>query len=346
MKATRFFLALFFTLALGAALVPPAGSAPIDDLIAAAKKEGAVEFLFPSSWPPPGVEAMGEAFNKKYGLNIKFGRHASQQMAQDVSKVMTRAAIKVAPEWDLMVVTDAHHATLWLKKLLQPFDYKSVGVDANMIHYGNGTVSIANQLVQPAYNKKAVSGRDIPVKWEDLLDSKWKSGKIGVSVATHHFARLGVGAWGIEKGNKYVESLAKQKPNLGTLAQLYTRLQIGEIMIAATLLNGLVYNAERRGAPVVFAEKVEPVIAPAYHAGVPRGASHPNAGHLLALFLTTEEGQDLLEKHTGYTSALVHGTRAYKYVQGKKALYMADNQAEIIDKLANDYTVAFGFKRK
>jgi iron(III) transport system substrate-binding protein len=345
-KATRSFLALFLTLAFGAASVAPAGSAPIDDLIAAAKKEGAVEFLFPSSWPPPGVEAMGEAFNKKYGLNIKFGRHASQQMAQDVSKVMTRSAINMAPDWDLMVVTDAHHATLWLKKLLQPFDYKSVGVDADMIRYGNGTVSIANQLVQPAYNKKSVSARDVPVTWDDLLDPKWKGGKIGVSVATHHFARLGVGAWGIEKGNKYAEALAKQEPNLGTLGQLYTRLQIGEIMIAATLLNGLVYDAERRGAPVVFAEKVEPVIAPAYHAGVPKGALHPNAGHLLALFFTTDEGQDLMEKYTGYTSAQVRGTRAHKYVQGKKVLYMADDQAEIIDKLANDYSVAFGFKKK
>lgn len=346
MKATRSFLALFLWLALGAAWVPAARSAPIDNLIAAAKREGAVEFLFPSSWPPPGVEAMGKAFNKRYGLNLKFGRSASQQMARDVSKVITRAAVGVAPEWDLMVVTDAHHATLWLKKLLQPFDYKSVGVDANMIHYGNSTVSIANQLVQPAYNKKVVAARDVPVKWEDLLDPKWKGGKIGVSVATHHFARLGVGAWGIEKGNKYVEALAKQEPNLGTLGQLYTRLQIGEIMIAATLLNGLVYDAERRGAPVVFAEKVEPVIAPAYHAGVPKGALHPNAGHLLALFFTTDEGQHLLEKHTGYTSALVPGTRAYKYVQGRKVLYMVDDQAAIIDKLANDYSAAFGFKKK
>lgn len=344
MKATRSFLALF--LALGAASVPPARSAPIDDLIAAARKEGAVEFLFPSSWPPPGVEAMGEAFNKKYGLNLKFGRHASQQMAQDVSKVMTRAAVRAAPEWDLMVVTDAHHATLWLKKLLKSFDYGSVGIDPKAVHYGSSTVSIANQLVQPAYNKKILPDRDVPVSWGDLLEPKWKGGKVGVSVATHHFARLGVGAWGIEKGNKYVETLAKLEPNLGTLGQLYTRLQIGEIMIAATLLNGLVYNAERRGAPVVFAEKVEPVIAPAYHAGVPKGALHPNAGHLLALFLTTDEGQHLLEKHTGYTSALVPGTRAHKYVQGKKVVYMADDQAEIIDKLANDYAVAFGFKKK
>ena len=53
-----------------------------------------------------------------------------------------------------------------------------------------------------------------------------------------------------------------------------------------------------------------------------------------------------MEKYTGYTSALVPGTKAHKYVQGKKVLYMADDQAEIIDRLADDYTKVFGFKTK
>src|SRR3972149_1010828 len=151
MKPMRFLVAFVFMLALQLTSIPRAISAPSDDLTAAAKKEGAVEFLFPSSWPPPGVDAIGEAFNKKYGLNLKVGRYASQQMAQDVSKVMTRAAVGAAPEWDVMVVTDAHHATLSLKKLLQAVDYRSLGVDSKMVHYRNGTVSIANQLVQPAH---------------------------------------------------------------------------------------------------------------------------------------------------------------------------------------------------
>ena len=53
----------------------------------------------------------------------------------------------------LVVVTDAHHATLWVKKMHQPFDYKSIGVDPKAIQYDNGAVSFANQFVLPAYNK-------------------------------------------------------------------------------------------------------------------------------------------------------------------------------------------------
>ena len=36
-------------------------------------------------------------------------------------------------------------------------------------------------------------------KWEDLLDTKWKDGKLGILSATHHWAPLAAGPWGVEK---------------------------------------------------------------------------------------------------------------------------------------------------
>ena len=63
-----------------------------------------------------------------------------------MAKIITLAAAGAPPEWDVMVVTDAHHATLWLKKAHQPFDYASLGVDPKVIYYDKGTVSF--KLVQ------------------------------------------------------------------------------------------------------------------------------------------------------------------------------------------------------
>ncbi|HEX9144016.1 MAG TPA: hypothetical protein VGA09_07075, partial [Candidatus Binatia bacterium] len=48
-----------------------AGAAPIDELIKGAKQEGTIEFYAPSTLTPQGAQAIGAAFNKKYGLNIK-----------------------------------------------------------------------------------------------------------------------------------------------------------------------------------------------------------------------------------------------------------------------------------
>ena len=106
-----------------------ANAAPIDDLIAAAKKEGAVEFFAAGTLGAEGAQKLGEAFNKKYGLNIKTLYHPSSGMARDIAKVITIGSAGLPSEWDVMLVTDAHHASLWLKKVQQRFDYAKVGVN-------------------------------------------------------------------------------------------------------------------------------------------------------------------------------------------------------------------------
>src|SRR5438445_11662362 len=134
--------------------------APIDDLIKGAKQEGTIEFYAPSTLTPQGAQALAAAFNKKYGVNVKLQFNPSGNMTRDIGKVVGLGASGVPPEWDLMVVTNAHQATLWVKKMHQPFDYKSIGVDAKAVQYDNGSVNFVNQFVLPAYNKQLEQARD------------------------------------------------------------------------------------------------------------------------------------------------------------------------------------------
>lgn len=320
----------------------PAFAAPIDDLVAAAKKEGgAFEFYAPSTLTPLGAQALNAAFNKKYGLNVKLQYNPSGNMTRDIGKIVGLSAGGTPPEWDLMVVTDAHHATLWLRKLHQEFDYKSIGVDPKAVMFDNGAVSFANQFVLPAYNKQLVAAKDVPKRWEDLLDPKWK-GKIGISTATHHYGRLAAGAWGEEKTTQFVKALTKQDLMLGRLGEIYSRLLLGEIVVAASLSDSELKSEKNKNAPVVFAEAVSPLIAPGYDAGVPKGALHPKTAHLFAAYLTTPEAQKIWEKYAGQSSALIPGTNAYKYVQGKKVVYMSQDQAETVDRLSREYGKILG----
>src|SRR5262245_57053437 len=105
---------------------------PLDKLIGEAKKEGTVNFYGPATLTPQGAGLLEAAFNKKYGLNTKLTFHPSLNMTRDVGKFVGMAATGVGPEWDTMVVTDAHYATLWLRKLVDPYDYKSAGVDPQL----------------------------------------------------------------------------------------------------------------------------------------------------------------------------------------------------------------------
>src|SRR5438046_9440165 len=221
-------------------------------------------------------------------------------------------------------------------------NYKSIGVESKAVQYDNGSVSFANQFVLPAYNKQLVQAKDAPKNWYDQLETKWK-GKLGVSSATHHMARLAVGPWGEEKTTNFVKALTKQDLILGRLGEIYSRLLLGEIVVAVSLSDSEIKSEKNKSAPVVFAESVSPLLSPAYHAGVPKNAAHPKVAYLMAAYLTTPEAQKIWEKYAGQSSALIPGTSAYKYAQKKTVVYMTQDQAEMVDRLSREYGKIFGF---
>jgi iron(III) transport system substrate-binding protein len=319
-------------------------AAPLDDLIAAAKKEGAVEFFAAGTLGAEGAQKLGEAFNKKYGLSIKTTYHPSSGMARDIAKVITIASAGLPSEWDVMLATDAHHASLWLKKVQQRFDYTKVGVPPKLIQYDSSTVILAHGFALPAYNKKFLPADEAPKSWEDFLDPKWKGGKLGITDAVHHLARLAT-AWGEEKTTKYVKALAGQQAIIGQPGHMFSRLQLGEIKAAFTLGEGYIHSAKLSGAPIVHADAVEPVIAPATNAGVIKNARHPNAAYLFSVFLTTPEAQNIWQQYRGESSAFVPGTPAYEYAQRRKMVYMTEDRAESINRLTTEYGKILGFTR-
>jgi hypothetical protein len=67
-----------------------AHAAPLDDLIAAARKEGTLDFYGPSTLKSDGAQALAQAFNKKYGTNINVKFIPSGSMTRDVGKVATQ----------------------------------------------------------------------------------------------------------------------------------------------------------------------------------------------------------------------------------------------------------------
>jgi iron(III) transport system substrate-binding protein len=329
-----------FVLLQGLSLAP---AAPLDDLIGAASKEGTLNFYGPSTLKADGAQAIAQAFNQKYRTSINVRFIPSGSMTRDVGKVATQAATGGAPEWDVMVATDAHHASLWLRKLHKPFDYKSLGVDEKLIENDGCSIAFVHQYIVPAYNSGMIAPQDAPRSWEDLLQPKWK-GRVGVTTATHHFGRLATGPWGEEKTTAYVKALAQQNPVVGELGPTYTRLQLGEILVAFSLTDSYIYLAKQTGAPIASADEVQPVIAPSYHAGVLKGAQHPNAAHLFAVFMTAPESQKIWERTVGVSSALIPGTAYYEKAKGKQMIYMSKDQAQKVDQLAKKYGQIVGIR--
>lgn len=319
-----------------------ATAASIDELVEAAKREGTVSFYAPSTVTPAGAKELSAAFNARFGTKIEVTYVPSGSMTSDVGRLVSHAATGVPPEWDLMIIIDALHGPLWQRKLHIPYDYRGLGVDARTVHYDNGTVSIANQIVLPAYNPKTLSEKDAPKKWEDLLDPKWK-GKVGVPTASGQIDFLAI-PWGEQKFLKFVHAFAKQEPMPGKLAELVTRLEIGELLLTSTLTDSFIHRSKRSGSSLVHAQ-IEPVVSPGYHAGVLRGARHPNAAHLFAVFLTTLEAQKIWEKYGGQSSAFVPGTAMHSYVQNKSVIYLSQKDVGLVNKMVADTGKILGFRQ-
>jgi len=325
-----------------ASSLPQGFAASVEELVTAAKREGTMSFYAPSTVTPAGAKELAQAFNKKFSTNIQVNYVPSGSMTADVGKLVSHAATGVPPEWDLMVIIDALHGPLWQRKLHVAYDYRALGIDPRTIHYDNGTVSIANQIVLPAYNPKTLSEKDAPKKWEDLLDPKWK-GKIGVPTATGQIDFLAI-QWGEEKFMNFVRALAKQEPIPGKLAELVTRLEIGEILLTSTLTDSFIHRTKATGSALAHAQ-VQPVVSPAYHAGVLKGSPHPNAAHLFALFLTSLEAQKIWQRYGGQSSAFIPGTEMHRYVQGKSVIYLNQKDVGLVNKMVDEIGKTLGFRQ-
>jgi iron(III) transport system substrate-binding protein len=321
--------------ATGASSVGPA-SGPPSAIAQAAAQEGTLELYTPSSLEKTGAAQLVDAFNRHYGLNADFNYTPSGSMTRDSARVVTEIAAGQPPTWDVMLVTDAHYATLYNNGALEKVDWAALGVtDPKVITYDGTALNYATQFVAPAYNPNIVSAAEAPKDWPDLLDPKWR-GKIGVSTATHHWARLAQ-VWGDERTTRFMESLNAQQPTLGRLPELYTRLTLGEISIYASITDSYAHEAKQTGAPFVFVDSVKPVIATNYSVGLLKGVKRPNLAKLFAVFMTTPEAQTIWDQLQGQTSMFIQGTPAWQYVQDKEvvaldAKYASDQLEELTEK--------------
>lgn len=319
-------------------------SAALQSIVDGAKKEGSLKLYASSTLGPEGVRQLQAGMNKRYGLNLAVQYTPSGSMTRDVAKVVTELSTGASPTWDMMLVTDAHYATLFTNGLLEKFDWVGTfGVDPKAIFYDGTAVAYATQFVAPAYNKQLVKAAEAPKKWEDLLDAKWQ-GKIGVTTAHHHWARLGQ-LWGDEKTSKYLQALASQKLVRGRIPETYTRLLLGEILVAATLTDSYIDEAREKGAPVAFADSVDPVIGTQYLAAPLKGARSKNAALLFAAHLLTNEGQAAWFKNQGQSSMFVKGSQAYDFAQKRNVTLLEYKFATTrFEELENKYGKLLGFK--
>jgi len=298
----------------GVAIAPTAGFAQtLAQLIDGAKKEGQLVL----SWGTgtmggiEGAQAMEKAFNKKYGINLPFKFSPGPAMPQFASRIIQEEKAGQAASSDLFIGSENHVARMSLKKLDWPKIFPHI--TKPMTDWDGRVLIVVSRTPGVTYNTNLVRANEVPQNMEDTLNPKWK-GKIASTPYAASFDRMAL-AWGEEKTTAFMHKFTKQVAGLIRCGE-EERIANGEFAM-------LVFNCDladandmrQKGAPVNGKIFKDAGILSYWYLAVPSNSAHPNGASLLAAFLVTKEGQDILWNTEKTSSHLVEGTYMYKFVK-------------------------------
>jgi len=273
----------------------PAGAADAA-LIDAAKKEGKVVW-YTTLIVNQAVRPLKDAFEKKYpGIELQYSRADETPTA---AKILEEgAAGRVQAD-----VFDGITNMIPLKRarLLAPYVPASAGQYTGELRDPEGYWNaLVHYVFTPGINTNLVPKDQAPKAYQDLLDPRWK-GKMAWNpssiVGAIGFVGNALLSMGDERGMDYLKALAAQKiVNIEASSRaILDQVIAGEYPMVLMSFNYHNVISAQKGAPVDWL-KLEPVPVALDAAGILKDAPHPNAARLLIEFLTSEDGQKVLQK--------------------------------------------------
>jgi iron(III) transport system substrate-binding protein len=252
-------------------------------LIDGAKKERALTIY--TSITVDDMAVLSAAFEKKYGIRPNVWRASSENIIQRASTEARGGRFDV----DLFETDGVAMEAIYREKLLQAVKTPHLSdlTPAAIPSHGEW-IGDRLQVFTAAYNTKLVKKADLPARYEDLLDPKWK-GKLGIEAGDHDWFSAVVSDMGEEKGLKLFRDLvARNGLSVRKGHTLLANLVVsGEVPLALTTYLFKIVQFKNDGAPVDWVA-LPPEVARAQGTGVARKAPHPHAAILFMDFLLSD----------------------------------------------------------
>src|SRR4051812_41679025 len=157
-----------------ASLLRYEGADRLQKVIPAATAEGTL--MLYTSFAEKDLPRLTSAFEKRYGVNVKLWRAASE-------KVLQRAVIETGAgrhDFDAVHTSALEMEALYREKVLQPVaPAHGAELLAGAVRPHRGWTATYLSFWVQAYNTNLVRKADLPRTYQDLLDPKWK-GKLGI----------------------------------------------------------------------------------------------------------------------------------------------------------------------
>ena len=304
----------------------PAGSegapatGPLQALYEAAKAEGEVSFWGPTD--PDEMIPLAAGFNKRFpGIKVKPFEITSGQLVQRiVTEAQAGKFSADSAEGSVGTITPLLERDLiqgyndWVKLFQGP----GLQLNPNSIVMDGRCVTWYNLAHPIAYNTNLLKREEVPKTWEDILDPKWRGGKILLEARAKAFAYLGL-KWGEQKTMDYVRRLVAQKPifSKGGTATIQ-QLAAGEAPLAiGTYAYKVMWYARDKKAPIDFVDTTNPMGASHFVSYALKGAKHPHAAKLFIGWLSTPEALKILAD-VSFKGPLIPGSDTIEYKRFKK----------------------------
>lgn len=255
------------------------------DVIEAAKKEG--EVMFYGAITVNSSKAIGDAFEKKYGIKLRHWRG-------DATELINRSLAEARagkPGFDVTLGNEVVMTTLDEKNLFAVFEAPSAkGYPKQFLDPDKKMTPWRVLPYGINYNYQTVKAEEAPKTWEELLLPKWK-GKFGMANPGIHVTTLQfvlnldklLGA----KWLKVVEGWAKQEPRVGrSLADTIQPLTAGEVQLAL----GYIKDKYQYPGPIEYV-RMNKYLASLSFVAINRQAPHPAAARLFTDFFLGAESQ-------------------------------------------------------
>lgn len=259
------------------------GADRTEQLVAGARQEGALTLY--SSAPVEDTAALAAAFEKTYGVKVRLWRGGSEAI---LARTLTESR---GGRHDVDVVETAgpEMEVLTRERLLQPFASPAFSdLVQSAVRPDRAFAATRYSVFAAAYNTGLVAAAEVPQRYEDLLDAKWK-GRLGIEADDSDWFSAVVGALGEPKGLDLFRTIvARNGISVRKGHSLLTNLVVsGEVPLALTAYGYRVDQMKRAGAPIdeVY---LPPVIALPTGVAVLRKAPHPFAALLFAEFMLTD----------------------------------------------------------
>jgi iron(III) transport system substrate-binding protein len=257
-------------------------------LVERAKQEATVSLY--TSMQLVDSRPLAEGFEKKYGIKVALWRASGEKVAQ---RVITEAR-GARHEVDVIETDGAQMEILHREGQLAPLRTPAMqDIPASMIPSHGSYVPTRLSLYVVAYNTKLVAPHEVPATYEDLLRPRW-TGRFGLEAADVAWFAAVARAMGEENGIAYFRKLAAMKPSMRQGHTLMVELvSAGEIELALDAHVQGVARLKDKGAPIEW-KALAPAFGQPSSVGVARRAPHPNAARLLADFILSREGQEII----------------------------------------------------